>query len=86
MEIPAFSKSEVYDSALVRAHWTKHEGNAGGPYTLCCVLGHSAELSFPGCAKAVHIAYQPLARGKPSSKRLVDQVLQRVKQLAAFSL
>ena len=34
MEIPAFSKCEVYDSALIRAHWTKHEGNAGGSYTL----------------------------------------------------
>jgi hypothetical protein len=86
MEIPAFSKCEVYDSALIRAHWTKHEGNAGGSYTLCCVLGHGAELCFTGCAKAVHIAYKPLTRGKPSSKRLVDQVLQCVKQLAAFSL
>jgi hypothetical protein len=74
------------DPSFIRAHRLKRERHSGLSHTVRGVIRHRLKLSLASRAKPIHITNQTLATSEASAKDLIEQVLQRFKQLASLRL
>src|SRR4051812_37598946 len=84
MKVAFLCEEEMNDAALVGVHWSKGEGHACGANTFGGMTSHRAQFGFTGGAKIFDIANDAFAPGQLSSEGLIEQVLKRFEQLAAF--
>jgi hypothetical protein len=74
------------DAPLTCVHGTEGECQTRLAYAAGRMLGHSPQLRFSRCSKTFYIENKPLSLVETSAKRLVQQMLERVKQLSTLCL
>jgi hypothetical protein len=75
----------VYDATFVGIHRSESESGLRVAYALGGVARHRAKLCFSGSAEVLHVANKAFALRKSAPERLIDEMLDRAQQLAAFT-
>ena len=78
-------QSDVDYAAFAGVHRAEGEGNAGRAHAVGGVSRHRAQLGLAHGAEVVNVADDALAVRKCARERLIDEVFERVEQLAAFA-
>jgi hypothetical protein len=85
-EIRTVGQGQVNDPSFVRAHRLKRKRHAGLSHSIRGRFAIACSSASRVARKPIHVANQPRAALKTSSKHLIDQVLQRFKQFAGLRL
>src|SRR5437867_10669379 len=71
-------------SAFTWIHWSENERARSSAHLLCRVFRHCAQLRFSSRAIIVCVTNYSLALGQRPSERLIQNLLERIEQLAAL--
>ena len=84
-EIAIVTEGEMYDPALVRSHWSKHERCSSRAHAFRSMFRHCSQFSLARRAKTFRIANHSLTSGQFLHESLIDEMLQRLEHFASLT-